>query len=46
MKNLVSLNNKELLIINGGHDGIAYEAGVWLGKAVRAAAAIKDLFSK
>jgi hypothetical protein len=46
MKNLVLLSNDELLIVNGGHDGIAYEAGVWLGKVVRAAATIKDIFSK
>ena len=46
MKNLVLLNNEELCIVNGGHDGVAYEAGVWLGKIVRAAATIKDLFSK
>ncbi len=46
MKNLVLLNSEELLVISGGHDGVAYEAGVWLGKVVRAAATIKDLFSK
>lgn len=46
MKNLVLLSSEELLIVNGGHDGVAYEAGVWLGKIVRAAATIKDLFSK
>ena len=46
MKNLILLSNEELLSVNGGHEGIAYEAGVWLGKAVRAAAAIKDLFGK
>ncbi|HFK5575420.1 hypothetical protein KRE40_16355 [Elizabethkingia meningoseptica] len=46
MKNLVLLNSEELLIINGGHDGTAYELGVWVGKVVRAAATIKDLFGK
>ena len=46
MKDLELLSSEELLLIVGGHDGYAYEAGVWLGKAVRAAAALKDLFGK
>ncbi|MCK8524249.1 hypothetical protein M0D21_21905 [Aquimarina sp. D1M17] len=34
MKNL---NAKELIEINGGHDGVAYEAGVVIGNIIEVA---------
>ena len=35
MKNIITLNHEELILINGGHDGTAYKIGESIGGFVR-----------